>query len=81
MAEPGEPSSFNADVAATAVVATLVEKVQNVDDRTERMETTLNGVKSTVDRWGGALVIVGAVTSAFVSLVVAVITAVGAHSK
>jgi hypothetical protein len=70
-----DPSQFNDDVAATAVVGALVTKVDIIDQRTERIETKLDKVVTTTDRWGGALVVIGAAVSAVVSLIIGVVTA------
>jgi len=75
-----DPSQFNEDVAATAVVGALATKVDIIDKRTERIEAKVDKVVTTTDRWGGALVVIGAAVSAVVSLIVGVVTAmVGGH--
>ena len=65
-----DPSEFNADVAATAIVGGLVQKVDGIDERTKLMDTKLDKVVTTTDKWGGALVVIGAGVSTVVSVVV-----------
>ena len=69
-----DPSQFNEDVAATAIVGVLVTKVGFIDERTKSMDAKLDKVVSTTDKWGGALVVIGAGVSAVVSIVTAIIT-------
>lgn len=72
MTDPIEAATkFNEAVEATAVVGGLIQKVDAIDRRTVTMEKDVKHIRTTVDRYAGAMVLVGSLVSIAVSVVVA----------
>lgn len=64
---------FDDAVRSTSAFGELATKVSDTNDRVARMEPKLDKVVTTMDRYAGAMVVVGTLVSIAVSLIVAVI--------
>lgn len=64
---------LNQDIEATAFAGEVRADIQNLQADVTEMKNDVRHVRQTIDRWGGAVAIIGAAISALVSFAVAII--------